>query len=204
MNNTKFRGLVTELQCQTYFSQLNINVSTPISENCKYDMIVDIEGQLLRIQVKSCKEEKNGINFNTRSSYMTANGSKSTYYSKKDIDYFATFYNNQCYLIPVEQCGTSEKKLSFTKDYAKRYKIGFLDDYQADLILQKIKGNEILPNSEVMVIKQYDYNDNLIAIYPNLASAAKSLGKTSSAHISDCINNKRQTAYGYKWRKEEE
>ena len=99
MNETKIKGLTTELQCQLFFTSLGYNVSIPLGEDCKYDLIVDIENELYKIQVKTCHEEENGIEFRTKSSYLTSNGTVSNGYSKKDIDFFATFYQNECYLI---------------------------------------------------------------------------------------------------------
>ena len=55
MTDSKRKGLVTELQCQTYLTNLGFNVSVPLGEDCSYDLIVDIEGLLLRIQVKTCQ-----------------------------------------------------------------------------------------------------------------------------------------------------
>ena len=49
MNETKRKGLTTELQCQLYFTELGYNVSVPLGEDCKYDMIVDFNGILKRI-----------------------------------------------------------------------------------------------------------------------------------------------------------
>ena len=49
MTESKIKGLTTELQCQLFFTSLGYNVSVPLGEDCKYDFIVDIDGQLLRI-----------------------------------------------------------------------------------------------------------------------------------------------------------
>ena len=39
MNEQKIKGLTTELQCQTYFTQKGYNVSVPLGEDCRYDRI---------------------------------------------------------------------------------------------------------------------------------------------------------------------
>lgn len=86
MNETKLKGLTTELQCATFFTSLGYNVSTPLGEDCKYDMIVGI-GQLLGVQVKTCHDAKTGITFYTTSSYLTTNGTVTNHCSEDDIDF---------------------------------------------------------------------------------------------------------------------
>ena len=198
MNETKIKGLTTELQCQLFFTSLGYNISIPLGEDCKYDLIVDIENELYKIQVKTCHEEENGIEFSTKSSYLTSKGTVSKGYSEKNIDFFATFYQNECYLIPVEQCGSSSKKLLFEQKTG----IAFIEDYKAKSIIQKIINGEKMPNGGEYKIMQYDLNNNFIQSFSSYIEAARSLGKTKSAHIGQCVRGERKTAYGFIWRKE--
>ena len=99
MTETKAKGLTNELLCQAYLTSLGYNVSIPLGEECRYDLILDIKGQLERIQVKSCQETKNGITFSAKST--TTSGAENIVhtYNKTEIDFIATYYDNQCYLI---------------------------------------------------------------------------------------------------------
>lgn len=109
--NTK--GNITELAVMLEAIKNNITVSIPYGNCDKYDQIWDYNGKLLRIQVKTSRfkdERKIGIIFNC---YSVSNGKRHKY-SKQDIDYFATYWDNKCYLIPVEECST-EKTLWFEK-----------------------------------------------------------------------------------------
>ena len=198
MNETKIKGLTTELQCQLFFTSLGYNISIPLGEDCKYDLIVDIENELYKIQVKTCHEEENGIEFSTKSSYLTSKGTVSKGYSEKNIDFFATFYQNECYLIPVEQCGSSAKKLLFKQKTGT----AFIEDYKAKSIIQKIINGEKMPNGGEYKIMQYDLNNNFIQSFSSYIEAARSLGKTKAAHIGQCVRGERKTAYGFIWRKE--
>ena len=98
------------MYCQYYFTSIGYNVSVPLGEDCKYDLVVDFGGHLTRVQIKTCREYKNGIVFSVSSSSLKSSGkSVKRIYTKDDIDYFATVYNGQVYLIPVEICGKGEK-----------------------------------------------------------------------------------------------
>ena len=201
MNNTKIKGLVTELQCQTYFTNLGYNVSIPLGEDCRYDMIVDFDGILERIQVKTCHLNKNetGIEFSTESTRINTQENLRRKYSKEEIDYFATFYKDKCYLIRVEEC-SSQKTLSFENKQVNQYPICFIENYEAEKQIQKIINGEeeiILKENKIY---QYDLRNNLIATFSSYAEAAKSLGDVhKSSHISQVIRGIRRTAYGYKW-----
>lgn len=47
-------------------------------------------------------------------------------------------------------------------------------------------------------IGQYDKQGNLLNIYPSIKAAERAMGNTQR-HIVDCVNGKRQTAYGFIW-----
>ena len=197
MNETKIKGLTTELQCQLFFTQLGYNVSIPLGEDCRYDMIVDINGILLRIQVKHATVAENGITISTRSTQSNTSGSKSLTYNKEQIDYFATFYNNQCYLIKVEEC-SAQKTLAFTKIQQTQ---NLIDDFLAEKEIQRIlNGEDAIEDTVIANVYQYDLRGNLIEVYSSAVAAAESLGdRSKNSHITKCLNGHRQTAYGYKW-----
>ena len=61
-------------------------------------------------------------------------------YSAQEIDYFATFWDGQCYLVPVSECST-EKTLRFVPPKSGQIKgITFASEYTIQKQLEKIKG----------------------------------------------------------------
>lgn len=200
MNETKQKGLITELQCQTFFTQLGYNVSIPLGEDCRYDMIVDVEGKLIRVQVKTChlNSSKTGINFSTCSSQggNTAHKVLSKTYIN-DVDYFATFWENQCYLIKIDDCQSADRTLSFEQKKINQADIYFIENYKAENTLQRLINN--LPEPKVKTkIYQFDKDYNFIAEYNNALEAAKAVNGSNS-HISQVLKGDRKTAYGFIW-----
>ena len=62
---------------------------------------------------------------------------------------------------------------------------------------------EILKNPPVnnKIVYQYDLNENFIRSFISVREAARYLGDIKyHAHISQAINGKRKTAYGYIWK----
>lgn len=187
MNETKRKGLVTELQCQLYFTSLGYNVSIPLGEDCKYDFIVDIENTLYKVQVKTCTIEENGITIKMTSSYLTKDGSVSYNYNKDEIDFFTTYYRNECYLIPTIK-DASRKKLFFNKTKNS----SFIEDYKALNIIEKIKNDknflEEEKNKEVNNSKLS--NEDLEEIYDLLLHS-----NISQSQIANKFNVNKHTIY---------
>ena len=140
MLKNKDKGIVTELQCIVAFNQLGCHVSVPYGENSRYDMIVDIEGFLIKVQTKTASLSKDGgsIKFKCESTYTDGHVVKTRKYNKSEIDYFCTYYNNQCYLVPVEECG-SYKYLRFSAAKNNQTKgINLASDYELEKQIDKI------------------------------------------------------------------
>lgn len=102
--------------------EMGFDCSIPYGDSSKYDFIVDLgKGELIRVQCKSSSNplKKDGTRdteaFQFYCVAQTTNTQKTTRhsYTSEDIDYFATYFQNNCYLIPVEECSTS-KTLRFS------------------------------------------------------------------------------------------
>lgn len=140
LSNTLIKGRVTELKVITYFLEQGYVVSTP-EVPCQYDILLDIGKQVLKIQIKTSRlsPEQDYIVFNTSSVTHNSKGYKQRSYSAEMVDYFCTFYNNQCYLVPFENCGSKEKRLRIIPTKNGQVKgINFAKDFLAEEVLKKI------------------------------------------------------------------
>lgn len=134
--NTNIKGKISELEILTYVTKLGYSVSIPFGDKDKYDQIWDVNGKLLKIQIKTCRwkdDRKIGIIFNC---YSVSNGKKHTY-TKDEIDYFATFWNNKCYLVPIEEC-SQEKTLWFELASNNYSKCCMAKDYEIEEVIKNI------------------------------------------------------------------
>ena len=107
--NSKQLGNITEVQAMLGFLQLGY----PYGDCERYDFVADVNGKFVKIQVKSSKVSDDGtkFSFNTASTHYSDGKCVHHSYSKEDIDYFATVYDNQVYLIPVGECSTRSQSL---------------------------------------------------------------------------------------------
>ena len=144
MENTKKLGNLTELQCMTYLYGLGYSISIPFGNADKYDLILDIDGKLYKIQVKHSSEyiDSNGeveyIKFKCTWQSHNTTGYSRNKYQENEVDFFATFYNGQCYLVPVSECSI-EKRLRIKPPKNNQQKgISFLEDYTAEEVISKL------------------------------------------------------------------
>ena len=141
VSDTLIKGRITELKAITFFLERGYIVSIP-EIPCQYDFLLDVNGKIYKIQVKTSRISSDGgyISFNTSSMTHNSEGYTKRLYSEQMVDYFCTFYNNQCYLVPLKDCGSKEKRLRLlpTKN-GQTKNINFAKDFLAE---------EVLKNSE--------------------------------------------------------
>lgn len=119
---------------KAFFKQ-GYQVSQPLIPDSRYDFIADIYGKLYKIQVKTGTVKDNGsyIEFATSSSHTNCKGTTNRSYSKDEIDFFATMLNSQCYIIPVQDCGSRTQRLRLKPTKNGQTKgIRFAKDYEID------------------------------------------------------------------------
>lgn len=158
MNYTTQKGLLTELACQNDFTRCGILLSQPIINDSRYDFLADIDGKIYKIQCKSASpvDEKESAISLAVSNKNWNNGERKDYHGQ--IDFFYTYYNNQGYLIPIDEVGKKSKVLRFFTDYsnAGNYQITWAQDYEFEKILVE-KLNYDIPNYKPFVSKIKKY-----------------------------------------------
>lgn len=138
--NTHFQGKITEMKVATAFLEKGYQVSQPLVSSSRYDFIVDINGKLIRLQVKSSQNKDNSyIEFATSSSHTNTNTTINHSYTNQEIDYFATYYENQCYVISVDECGSRAQRLRISPPKNGNQRGSkFLKDYTLEKFLETL------------------------------------------------------------------
>lgn len=138
--SSHFKGEITEQQVAIEFLKLGYLVSKPLVQSSKYDFIVDINHCLYKVQVKtSSLKEDSYLEFCTSTSHTNSQGTKNLSYSNEDVDFFATMYNGQCYLIPFELCGKRAQRLRLVPTKNNQTKgVIFAKDFLLTETIQKL------------------------------------------------------------------
>ncbi len=138
--DTKIIGELTELKCQLFLLEQGFVVSKPVLDNARYDLILDYNNKLYRIQIKTSRwmsEKHEGIIFNCKSQHRTSDGNKIMKYTPDEIDFFMTEFENQFYLIPCDKI-RGEMRLRFkpTKNHQDN-KAYFAKDYLFEEVIKQ-------------------------------------------------------------------
>ena len=138
--SSHFIGEITEQQVALEFLKLGYLVSKPLVQSSRYDFIVDINHKLYKIQVKTGTLKENAyIEFATSTSHTNTKGTTNLTYSENDVDFFATMYNGECYLVSIQDCGKRAQRLRIIPTKNGQTKgITFAKDYHLKDVIEKL------------------------------------------------------------------
>ena len=139
--NSHFKGKITELEVANEFLKRGYQVSQPLVSDSRYDFIVDIDGKLLKIQVKTSHtdEDKTYLTFATSSSHTNTTRTINRGYNKNEIDYFATYYNGVCYIMNVNEAASRAQRLRLKPPLnGNQYHIKFAENYTLNKFLAEL------------------------------------------------------------------
>lgn len=89
MLNTVTIGDIGEAQAIALFAKKRIPVSKPLTNNVRYDLIIEKDNKLYRVQVKSTANIKDGkMEFATKTTNYTKGTWSTNHYSKNEVDLF--------------------------------------------------------------------------------------------------------------------
>ena len=132
ISTTNTVGIIGEQAAILAFVSHGYQVSTPVGNNARYDLVVDIDGRFVRIQVKTTQCVKNGLMvFGTcKSNPYKHEGIR---YNKNEVDFFALYCIENGYLglFPVSEQSLKQTTLRLEKPRSKqRANVKFADDYE--------------------------------------------------------------------------
>ena len=107
MNHSPRQGEKSELAVASGLMMKGYGISFPFGHNYQYDLIVDKDGTLYRIQVKTAKHE-GGNRY-----YIQADAD---HYDKKYVDLLAGYSENEeaTFFIPVDEASGKRQRVTFT------------------------------------------------------------------------------------------
>lgn len=138
--SVKSLGTHTELQCITYLHGLGYTISLPVGDDARYDFVLDVNHKLYKIQCKTAHKIDDGVySIQTKSTYVNRHRNRVVPYTKEEIDYFSTFIDGKCYLIPIEEVSHKGKVLRFVKPKNNQINgVTFAQDYLAERQIAKL------------------------------------------------------------------
>lgn len=109
LNENLIKGQIIELKVQEELLRYGFDISIPTYNASKYDLIADTGKELLRIQVKkSIGVTSHSFKFTCTTQNVKSSTKAKHKYTKDEIDYFATVWQDKVYLIPVDETSTQK------------------------------------------------------------------------------------------------
>lgn len=141
MKHPKQTGILTEHKVITRLIELGYTVSLVIGDNARYDIILDINGELFKVQIKHARLKNGCIVFSAHSTQSNKKISRSISYLGQ-IDYFIVWCgeNDQYYAISVDML-TNEYTISLRIEKAKNNQstnVNYAGDYLLNDVLIKL------------------------------------------------------------------
>ena len=122
----------------TYLHGLGCTVSVPWGDNARYDFILEVENTLYKIQCKTSHLKQEGVyEFATCRRRVNHKQNVRLAYEEDEIDFFTTFIEGKCYLIPFGETCKTQKTLRFTPP-ANNNKYTPIEEYLAENQISKL------------------------------------------------------------------
>lgn len=201
MDETLIRGDVNELQCILDFQKRGYYCSIPFSGSCRYDVVVDINNHLYRIQCKSSAYHEEDGTLRMSATRQTTNTITTTRYkySKEEIDYFYTSWKEYGFLIPVEEVSTNKYLRVKEPKNGIQESMSLANDYLIDNVIESIINQTPIKK----------YKDNRIISIQNgveklwtTEELNNQYNERQIRYIKECIM-KNGMAYKIKWKYKE-
>lgn len=140
---TQKKGLSTELRCLQDLNDLGFQCLIPFGDSCKYDVAVDINGKIYRIQCKTARWSTDTIKpnsaFEIATCCQTTNTRKNTRYkySADIIDYFYTWFQGQGYLVSIKEATGNRFRWRYEYPSSEQKQgIHIADNYKIEEVLR--------------------------------------------------------------------
>jgi PD-(D/E)XK endonuclease len=99
------KGAVAEAAVTSAAIQLGLTVLRPLCEGRRYDLIIDLEPELLRVQCKLARRLEGVLSISLQTCRYTPKGYVRTSYSAAEIDAVAIYSVDlrSCFLVPIRE-----------------------------------------------------------------------------------------------------
>jgi hypothetical protein len=193
---SKWKGDKSELAIAFKLTMMDIGISKPMGDNLPYDLIMDINNNLYKIQVKtgSLSSDSGYINSHISRSII---GKDKLYqnipYSKDEVDFFAIhcIETNESCLIPIKEV-EGQRQIRIRRIQTKNNQttnIRLLKDCILEDIIEKIRNQSVINTVQKPKEKNLDFPE----LSPRLRSAMRRVG--ISGYRGVCQSTKLSTKW---------
>lgn len=117
--NSKVVGDISEAAVVAALLKAGYNVLMPFGDRNRYDVVIEHDGKFERVQIKTGRERRGNVVFNTKSS-TRRNGQRHEVGYNGQVEFFAVYDRSRdcVYMVPVDRCAASKAMLRVDKQKA--------------------------------------------------------------------------------------
>jgi hypothetical protein len=135
------KGAVAEAAITLAAIRMNLVVLRPLCGGSRYDLVIDLEPRLLRVQCKWASRNGDVLTIHCQKSRHTPNGYLRTTYSASEVDAIAAYSPDidRCYVIPIkdaEHMSTVSLRLAPTRNN-QALNVRWARDYEFESSLRR-------------------------------------------------------------------
>lgn len=139
-HNSNRKGNVAELAVAKEAAELGLTVLKPLTEHERYDLVLGVADQLLRVQCKWASSKNDVIPVHLSSNRRGPNGFVRRNYSPSEIDAIGIYCGDldRCFLVPIDVIAgqwTLQLRLAPARN-GQRAALHFADDYDLGAVAQ--------------------------------------------------------------------
>lgn len=99
------KGAAAEAAITAAAIQLGLTVLRPLCEGRRYDLVIDLEPELLRVQCKLARRLAGVLSIRLKTSRFTPSGYVTTSYTADEVDAIVAYSPelHRCFLIPISE-----------------------------------------------------------------------------------------------------
>jgi hypothetical protein len=138
------KGAAAEAAITARAIELGLVVLRPLCEGGRYDLIIDLDPELVRVQCKSATRRGDVLSVNLSTSRLTRAGYVRTTYSAVEVDAIGVYSADlrSCFLIPIAEVAEGRGihlRLKPAKNNQTR-RVRWADDYDFDAVIARLRG----------------------------------------------------------------
>lgn len=132
--DTKVTGSISELNVASCLMEMDVMVSRPLTESCLYDLVVDDDGDLYRVQVKTGRLRNGSVVFNCVRTHSNTSQVRIRGYSEEVVDAFAVYSPDldEVYWVDICEIPNTEMCLRVTEPEQADASINWAEEYKVE------------------------------------------------------------------------
>jgi len=139
------KGAIAEAGVTALAAQIGLSVLRPLCEGRRYDLVLDLEPRLLRVQCKLGRILDNVLIVPLRTNRCTPHGYVSRAYSTDEIDAVCVYAAelHRCFLLPSEEVSNRRAlhlRLSVAKNNQEK-RVKWASDYEMAAMIENLRAS---------------------------------------------------------------